>query len=166
MRQIPAGAIKQAVTAVGMAAILIAGLEGYKTKGYLDPVKIPTVCFGHIQYVDMTKIYTKPECYALLDADTLIAAKAVDRLVDVPLSENQKTSLISFVFNVGEGAFAKSTLRRLLNDFQYENACRQMPLWIYAKGKKLRGLVTRRAAEMNKCLTPDTVETKEKDIIA
>lgn len=147
--------VKNAATAAGVAALFIAGWEGMKHVPYLDAVNVPTVCAGHTQSVDMKKIYSEKECYHLLDKDTLIAAKAVDRLIDVPLSENQKVALISFTFNVGEGALAKSTMRRLFNAGQHDAACRQMPRWVYAKGKRLRGLERRRAAEMALCLQPD-----------
>lgn len=145
---------KQATQAVALAAAFLIGYEGLKHTPYLDTGNVPTVCVGHTDNVDMRRIYTMPECYSLLDKDTLIAAKAVDRLVDVPINENEKIAYISFVFNVGEGAFAKSTMRKLLNQGRYEEACRQFPRWVYDNGKKLRGLVTRREGEMKKCLEP------------
>lgn len=161
MAKIPPNAIKNAVMAAGIAATFIAGWEGMKYVPYLDTGAVPTVCAGHTQSVDMKKIYTKPECYKLLDKDTLVAARAVDRLVDVPLSENQKAALISFVFNVGEGAFAKSTLRRKLNACTALNApCRvavaqQFDRWVYDNGVYLRGLERRRKGERDLFLRPD-----------
>jgi lysozyme len=145
---------KPAVTAVALAASFIVGWESMESRPYLDAVNVPTVCAGHTSSVDMTKIYTDKECWHLLDKDTLVAAKAVDRLVRVPINENEKIAYISLVFNIGEGAFAKSTLLRLLNSGQYTAACQQLPRWVYAEGKKLRGLVRRRNAEMMVCLTP------------
>lgn len=145
---------KQATTAVALAASFLIGYEGLKNTPYFDTGNVPTVCVGHTNNVDMRRIYTMPECYSLLDKDTLVAAKAVDRLVDVPLNENEKIAYISFVFNVGEGAFAKSTMRKLLNQGRYEEACRQFPRWVYDNGVKLRGLVSRREGEMKKCLEP------------
>lgn len=146
--------LKNAVMAAGIAASFIIGYEGFKLVPYLDTGNVPTVCAGHTQTVDMKKIYTRKECYHLLDKDVLIAARAVDRLVDVPLNENQKVALISFVFNIGEGAFANSTMRRLLNKGDYEGAARQFDRWIYDNGVKLRGLVKRRADEKKRFLMP------------
>lgn len=151
-----AASLRNAVIAVGVAATFIAGYEGMKYIPYLDTGNVPTVCAGHTQAVDRTKIYTAMECRHLLDKDTLIAAQAVDRLVNVPLNENQKVALISFVFNVGEGAFAKSTMRRLLNKGRYTEAAAQFQRWTYDNGVQLRGLVIRRAAERALFLTPES----------
>lgn len=153
--------IKNAVSAIGIAALFIVGYEAMPLVPYLDTGGVPTACAGHTMNVNMKKIYTKPECYKLLDKDTLVAAKAVDRLVDVALSENQKVALISFVFNVGEGAFAKSTMRRLLNACHgVADTCRvkvanQFSRWVYDNGVRLRGLVRRRAGERAKFLETD-----------
>lgn len=146
--------LKRATTVVGLAALFVLGYEGLEHTPYDDGTGVTTVCVGHTHSIDLNKIYTDTECRHLLDKDTLIAAQAVDRLVRVPINDNEKVAYISFVFNVGEGNFAKSTMLRLLNSGQYEAACRQFPRWVYAKGKKLRGLVTRRDAEMAKCLEP------------
>lgn len=154
MVKIPPNAIRNAVAAAAIAASFIVGFESMQPVPYYDTGHVATVCAGHTLNVDMRKVYTAPECRHLLDKDTLIAAKAVDRLVDVPLTENQKVALISFVFNVGEGAFAKSTLRRRLNAGQYDLAAAQFKRWNQDNGKVLRGLTRRRKAEADLFLTP------------
>ncbi|MBN67577.1 MAG: lysozyme [Rickettsiales bacterium] len=136
-----------------MAAPLVAFWEGRENTAYLDPVGIPTVCYGHTLTAEMGDVYTDKECYHLLKADLRVAADAVDRRVDVPLSPETKAALISFVFNVGETQFASSTLLRKLKAGDYAGACNELPRWVYAKGKKLRGLVRRRQAERELCLS-------------
>lgn len=68
-----------------------------------------------------------------------------------PLNQNQFDALVSFVFNVGQGNFATSTLRKKLGFGDMAAAANEFPRWVYGrvKGKKtkLNGLVTRRAAE-------------------
>ncbi|MDC0744055.1 lysozyme [Polyangium mundeleinium] len=65
----------------------------------------------------------------------------------VPLTQAQFDALVSFTFNVGAGWMKKSQLRRALLRRQYGDVPRAMSLWVYAGGKKLRGLVRRRLAE-------------------
>lgn len=146
---------KTSAKALAATAVLLVGLEGMTYVATVPvPGDVPTVCVGHTQSVDQKKIYTKQECYGLLDKDVLVAAKAVDRLVTVPLNDNERVAYISFVFNVGQGAFAKSTLLRLLNSGSYLDACLQMERWVYVKGTYVRGLANRRKSEVAKCLEP------------
>lgn len=73
--------------------------------------------------------------------------RAVERLIKVPLEECHNDALVSFAYNLGSGALQSSTLRRKLNRGDFEGAQREFHKWVYAGGKRLRGLVLRRAAE-------------------
>lgn len=84
---------------------------------------------------------------ALLRADLGTAEAAVNRLVTVPLTQNQFDALVSLVFNIGEGNFSKSTLLRRLNAGEREAAAGQFGRWNKSKGVELAGLTKRRAAE-------------------
>jgi len=75
-------------------------------------------------------------------------------LTKVPLNAHELAAYTSFVFNVGHGNFASSTLRRRLNEGDREGACEELKRWVYAKGQKLPGLVKRREAERQLCLAP------------
>ena len=72
---------------------------------------------------------------------------AVERLVKVELSDNQFAALVSFAFNVGEGNFAKSTLLKKLNKGDYDSVPSELMKWVNSKGKRMQGLVNRRAQE-------------------
>ncbi|RPI74763.1 MAG: lysozyme, partial [Desulfobacteraceae bacterium] len=63
------------------------------------------------------------------------------------LSQNQFDSLVSLVYNIGAGAFERSTLLRLLNQGDYTGAANQFCLWNKAGGKILPGLIKRRCEE-------------------
>lgn len=139
-------------TLVASTTAFIAVWEGKENKPYLDPVKIPTVCYGFTNGVDMKRIYTDAECIHLLEKETMIAVRAVERHVRVPLPPARKAALTSFVYNAGEGNFSKSTLLRKLNAGDVPGACDELRRWVYAKGKKLNGLVNRREAERELCL--------------
>lgn len=124
--------------------------EGVEHKVYLDTVQVPTVCAGHTATVsaqDVGKEYTDDQCAALLRSDTRTAQAAVARLVKVPVTQNQYDALVDFVFNVGEGNLASSTLLRKLNSSDCRGAAAEFPRWNKAKGRVLKGLTTRRAWE-------------------
>lgn len=140
-----------------MALGLVVAWEGYEPKVYLDPVGIPTVCYGHVapSNIPLGKTFSNEACHQILYSDLKIAADAVDRYVTVPLKDNEKAAFTSFVFNVGIKNFKQSTLLKLINAGRVTDACHELPRWVYAKGKKLKGLVNRRQAEMRLCLGED-----------
>lgn len=72
---------------------------------------------------------------------------AVNQAVVVNLSQNQFDALVSLSYNIGMTAFKNSTLLRDLNAADYQKAADQFDVWIYAKGKKVQGLINRRAVE-------------------
>lgn len=107
-----------------------------------------TIGYGHTGadvYPGLTITQDKAE--QLLRADVRVAESAVKRLVKVPLTQGQYDALVDFVFNIGEGQFASSTLLRKLNDCDYAGADAEFKRWNRSGGKILNGLVKRRAAE-------------------
>ena len=134
-----------------LAAGLIAPWEGYEPQPYRDAVGVLTVCYGHTGNVQ-AKSYTQAECDALLRTDTGIAWQAVERCIRVPMTEYQAAALTSAAYNIGPSVVCGSTLQRYANAGNWPAACAQLDRWVYAKGKKLRGLVKRRAAERALCL--------------
>lgn len=83
----------------------------------------------------------------LLDDDVRLTAREVERLVTVPLNDNQFAALVCFTFNVGASNLAQSTLLRLLQRGWYEQVPAQLMRWNKARGEALGGLTRRRAAE-------------------
>lgn len=84
-----------------------------------------------------------------------------------PLSDNQFSALVSFVYNIGQGAFASSTMyQRLIND-SYDAAADEFERWVYQNGEVRSGLIKRRQREKQLFLTPDIsrpVETHNTDL--
>lgn len=118
--------------------------EGTVNTVYLDPVKIATVCTGHVTTEAVGTRKTDEECAELLQVDTNIAQAAVRSAVKVPITQGQYDRLVSFTFNVGTGAFKSSTLLRKLNAGECRAAADQFLVWVKAKGRTLPGLVARR----------------------
>jgi len=132
---------------------LIKQFEGLELTAYLCPAKIPTIGYGNTNSVTRAdvgrKTITAAQAEALLRADLVRFEKAVERLVTVPLTDNQFAALVSFAFNLGEGNLAKSTLLKRINaKAPLADIERSLMQWVNANGKRLQGLVNRRAAEM------------------
>ena len=130
------------------AAKIISEFEGTRLVAYTDPIGIWTIGFGHTgPDVNPNMRITSSDAVRLLYDDMLEADKAIDELVEVPLRENPRAALISFIFNVGRNAFRGSTMLKLLNRGDYVAASSQFPRWNKAGGVVLPGLVKRRSAE-------------------
>jgi len=141
---------------VAMAATLIQWHEGVRHKPYKDGGGVLTVCYGHTgQEVVSERDYTEEECRALLDADLSEATGTVEKNVTVKLTESQKAALASFVYNIGSGAFERSTLLKKLNVGDLSGACDEMRRWKYDEGQVSKGLINRRAIERELCLKSD-----------
>lgn len=78
-------------------------------------------------------------------------------------SEFQKAAIVSFAYNVGMGNFRNSTLLRYLNSGNHGAACDQLVKWVYANGKKLKGLENRRNHEREFCM--GAVDDKAKETL-
>lgn len=137
--------------ALAIALPFVGFYEGRSLFAYLDPVGIPTICDGITQGVRLGQVKTDAECDALLATELSKAIAVVDRLALKPQPDTRRAALGSFVYNVGAGAFERSTLLRKLNAGDVAGACAELSRWVYAKGRQLAGLVKRRAAERELC---------------
>lgn len=127
---------------------LIKKFEGCHLKAYKCPAGVLTIGYGHTgRDVKEGLVITQKQAEHYLQNDVIIHSENVSRLVKKPLTQNQFDALVSFEYNVGYGNFASSTMLKLLNKSEYKGAAEQFDRWVYAKGKKLNGLVKRRKAE-------------------
>lgn len=133
---------------------LIKQFEGLSLKPYLDAVNIPTIGFGSTYYEDGTKVTLKDKPITEERATQLLEFVAnktfsenINKVVKVPLSQNQFDALVSFAYNVGNKNFNWSTLLKKLNLSDYEGASLEFGRWNQANGKILNGLVLRRQKE-------------------
>ena len=100
-----------------------------------------------LKHEDFRQGITEAEVENLLRQDVATAERAVLRLIHVPLTDEQFDALVSFTYNLGSGALQRSTLRRVINRHHHADVPRQLRRWVYAGGRKLKGLVRRREAE-------------------
>ena len=130
---------------------LIKRFEGYRSTIYICPAGWPTIGYGHVVRESERDRFSagidERAAEELLRRDVETAEKAVLRLIHVPLSDGQFSSLVSFVFNLGAGALQRSTLRRKVNREEHEAVPAEFRRWVWAGGRKLKGLIWRREAE-------------------
>ncbi|HEY2469866.1 MAG TPA: lysozyme [Terracidiphilus sp.] len=125
--------------------------EGFRDRTYTDIAGFQTIGFGHCQ--------TSSECYPqgidlaqaehILACDIAAAELAIKRLVRVPLTQGQFDALVDFVFNLGTGRLASSTLLSYLNAGKYDAAAWQLLAWDHAGPQEIAGLKARREAEFH-----------------
>jgi len=129
--------------------------EGTEYKPYYDVVGVLTVCNGYTgPDIIPGKTYGKAECDSLLNKELTEHGMGVLRCTQVPLNQNQYDAFTSFTYNVGVGAYCKSTLLKKLNAGDYTAACNELLRWNKAGGKVYKGLTRRREAERSLCLKP------------
>lgn len=131
--------------------------EGCRLEAYLDSVGVPTIGYGHTRGVKLGDICTPEQAEAWLRDDIECAEHAVNALVKVELQQYQFDALVDFVFNLGAGAFAHSTLLKLINAGGFKAAELEFRKWSRAGGKVLKGLYNRRIAEEDLFDGPDTI---------
>lgn len=125
----------------------IKNAEGLRLTAYKCPAGVWTIGYGHTQGVSAGHTITKEQAESYFNMDILIHENNVEKLVKVPLTQNQFDALVSFEYNIGYGQFKTSTLLRLLNNKNYSGAAEQFSRWVYSNGKILPGLVKRRQFE-------------------
>jgi lysozyme len=134
----------------------IAQFEGFDPKLVNDDAGHCTIGFGHLIHLgpsdgnesaEFKRGITRERGLELLAQETTDAAEVVSHLVAIPLTQAQFDALVSFTFNVGQTHFATSTLLKLLNQGDYVSVPTQLSRFVFAGGRRLPGLVVRRAAE-------------------
>lgn len=123
--------------------------EGFSSLPYLCAAGKETIGYGHVikQGEQFPSGLTEKQAEDILYDDLAEAEQCIFDNVTVDLLPHQFDALVSLIFNIGTRAFEKSTLLRMLNSEQFEDAGRQILRWVYANGKICRGLQKRRENE-------------------
>ena len=126
--------------------------EELRLVGYKDSGGVPTIGWGHTGIVDGKPVrvgmkITRAKAQELFEQDTAIAGDAVMRAVKVKLDDYQYGALTSWTLNIGVGAMQKSTLVKKLNKGDYDSVPREFMKWVNDNGKRIPGLVNRRARD-------------------
>jgi len=123
--------------------------EGFSSWPYADAAGFQTIGFGHRVKPgeNFAGGISQAQADAILVQDVRIAELAVTRLVKVTLTQGQFDALVDFVFNLGAGQLAGSTLLKYLNGGNYDSAAWQLLAWDHVGSREVAGLKNRREAE-------------------
>ena len=142
---------------------LLTRLEGRRLRAYEDVAGLSTIGVGHLLTKDelATGLINaggemKPwragisvaDSNAILDRDIARFEAAINAGIQCPISQNQFDALACLAFNIGVGAFNKSTLRKRINAGLLGEVPEQFRRWNKAGGVVMRGLVDRREEEI------------------
>ena len=132
--------------------------EGLRKKAYYDAAGVPTIGYGHTRGVRMGDVISEYWAEMFLKADLYDVEKQVDSL-GLDLNQPQFDALVSFAFNLGFYKLKTSTLLKTIREGGSVRAIKkEFKRWVYAGGKKLRGLERRREWEAKRFFEPDEME--------
>ena len=122
---------------------------------YICPAGYWTIGYGHLCASDHQPI-TETDGENYLSSDLEVALDATLRYCPVlgVGPENRLAAIVDFTFNLGAGRLQTSTLRRRINQQDWQSVARELRRWIYGGGKVLPGLVARRNAEVDLISVP------------
>lgn len=127
---------------------LIKRWEGFRSKPYLCPAGVLTIGYGHTVDVLPHHQLTEHQAEVILLHDLELFISGVRDLTrDAALNDNQFSALVSFAFNVGLANLRKSTLLKHVLKGDHKAAKLEFSKWVFAAGKRLKGLELRRHAE-------------------
>ena len=138
------------MNAAGVA--LVKRWEGCRLTAYLCPAARWTLGYGHTADVKPGMTITQHQADVILESDLEIYESTVRRLAP-NATENQTAALTSFAFNLGTAALERSTLLKKFLAGDTAGAADEFGKWVFAGGKRLPGLVSRRSAERDLFLT-------------
>lgn len=151
----PEGALAARIGFAAAAALLatVAGFEGYRAIAYRDLGGVPTACWGDTEGIEIGARYSRGECERRIERQALAAAEAV--IACTPGIEQRRGPLIaasSLAYNIGARAWCRSTASARMRAGDWRGGCDALLMWAKVNGKKVRGLMIRRAREREICL--------------
>lgn len=136
---------------------VIMQFEGFSAKPYLCPAGIRTQGYGHTDaaggvVVGRPPIWSKQYAEKVLQDDLVRFGNQVKQLITRPIEQHQFDAFVSLAFNIGLGAFGRSTALRRFNSGDVDGAAKAILMWNKARVNgqlvTLAGLVRRRNTEM------------------
>jgi len=149
------GRLKKGAAITGVAVALIGGFEGLRLNSYPDVVHVWTACYGETKGIGPGMRFTKPECDAMFANRLAEFETGMRKCLKDPdaIPDKSYLAFLSNTYNIGVGAFCRSSMARLTNMGDLRGACNALMLYVNAGAKKnVRGLVLRRTDEKKLCL--------------
>ena len=137
----------------------IANEEGCRLSAYQCSANVWTIGLGHTQGINQDTVFTLDDAAESFVESVASAENVVKRRIKQTPSQGEYDMMVSFVYNLGAGNFASSTLLKKFNQNDRTGACEQYPRWVFVNGKDCRiddsncaGIPKRRAIEREVCL--------------
>ena len=144
-----------------LAAELCRRFEGFSAKPYLCPAGVWTIGYGSTYYANGDKVTKDDPSIDREYAERLLMHELVHTyapgairqcpiLLTLAIKDKdwgKLNAIVDFCYNLGVGRLQTSTLKRKINQQDWDGAIEQLKLWVRGGGKVLRGLVIRRDAE-------------------
>jgi lysozyme len=135
------------------AAVLVRKWEGFRASPYLCPAGVPTIGYGFTRYPDGRAVTLLDPPMTREHADAMLVwfirnrYEPLARRLCPTASGPVLVAVVDFLYNLGEGNFKASTLRRKLLARDWDGSRVEFGKWVRGGGRILRGLVLRRADE-------------------
>jgi lysozyme len=144
------------VTALGMVAVgYVGGKEGLKLVAYPDIIGVWTGCYGETKGMHKGMRFTKGQCDSMLVDSLVDHETGMRKCLKDPdaIPDKSYLAFLSGTYNIGVGAFCRSSMARRANIGDLRGACNALMLYVNAGAKKnVRGLVLRSTDEKKLCL--------------
>jgi len=131
---------------------MIRRFEGLRLKPYMCPAGVATIGYGSTTYPDGRRVSLQDASITLAYAEelmkrdaTIFAAAA--KSLSPNLTGDKLCAIADFCYNLGSTRYKGSTLRKRIAEEDWDGAALELGKWVIGGGKKLPGLVIRRAAE-------------------
>jgi lysozyme len=138
---------------------LIKAWEGCKLKAYKDVAGVWTVGYGLTSRAGFIEV--GPDTVLTQDEADWYLEQVVDKfasdirpMIAGQINENQFAAFVSLAYNIGVGAFKRSSALKHFNAGRIELVPDAMRMWKKAGGKTVQGLINRREAEVALFLKP------------
>jgi lysozyme len=146
---------------------LIKEFEGFRAKAYKCPAGVWTIGYGTTAMAGVGidpkpgMTVTEEEAEDLLEKTLDKFGEQIRPAITAPINNNEYGAFLSLAYNIGTGAFRKSSALRLFNAGDKAGAAKAILMWNKAGGKVLAGLTRRREAEKKLFLTPVQIPDTE-----
>lgn len=146
------GGFTAAVLALTLAFGSVRPWEGRELRAYYDIVRVLTICYGHTGAdVRPGQVETPAGCDTMLARDVIVHGNGLATCLRRPVPPQVFAAFVSFTFNVGVRGACRSRAVASLNAGNFRAGCAGLSSWVFAGGRRVQGLVNRRAAERRLC---------------
>lgn len=150
--RLAAVAIAAALSGATIATPLVLSFEGWELRAYEDVVNVYTACGGITEGVRAGQVFSETECRTKTATAIVQHAIAIGPCLPSDIPETTRGAFVSAAYNIGVGAFCRSSMSRRAMAGDLPGACDALLMWNRAGGREVRGLTRRREAERALCL--------------